>query len=114
MAQKSKVDISDILEDLDKVQDITPLIVDESLKQETDAGDMWDSFISLLSESTDSSGSGKKLYKIDDDIIDTLNECDFNGCSNRHLINSMLRTFILKYKDEFLSRRVETASLLSH
>lgn len=56
-------------------------------------GRLWDDFIDTLNEK-DSEIERTKLYAIDDDIVETLHQCNF-GHPNVHVINSILRTFLV-------------------
>lgn len=56
-------------------------------------GRLWDNFIDTLNEK-DSEIERSKLYAIDDDIVETLHQCNF-GKPNVHVINSILRTFLV-------------------
>lgn len=58
-------------------------------------GRLWEEFKEcLLDPEEDTSISRTKLYAIDDDIVETLHQCDF-GKPNVHVINSILRTFLI-------------------
>ena len=56
---------------------------------------LWEEFIDCLKDPEDDHTiSRTKLYAIDDDIVETLHQCDF-GKPNVHVINSILRTFLI-------------------
>lgn len=57
------------------------------------SGRLWDDFIDTLNDQ-DIEIERSKLYAIDDDIVETLHQCEF-GHSNVHVINSILRTFLI-------------------
>lgn len=61
----------------------------------SDEGKLWNEFIECLTDDTDEkSHHGCKTYRIDDDIIHTLHQCDF-GRSNAVVINAILRVFLI-------------------
>lgn len=45
--------------------------------------------------------TGRKMYWIDDDIVEALKACDVNRMSATDMVNAMLRTFIELNKEEF-------------
>lgn len=59
-------------------------------------GRLWKEFLEVLNEPEDEpdSGKSKKLYCIDEDIVETLHQCDF-GKPNVQVINSILRVFLI-------------------
>lgn len=58
-------------------------------------GRLWDEFIAILNDpEEDPEIERSKLYAIDDDIVETLHQCNF-GKPNVHVINSILRTFLI-------------------
>ena len=60
-----------------------------------DQGRLWDEFNVILNDpEEDPEIERSKLYAIDDDIVETLHQCNF-GKPNVHVINSILRTFLI-------------------
>lgn len=64
-----------------------PDIITNSVPKET----LWNEFRIVLD--SDSPVVGRKTYFIDNDIIDTINQCDF-GAPNTAVVNAILRTFL--------------------
>ena len=74
-------------------------------------GRLWDEFIEILNEEEESTDR-TKLYAIDDDIVETLHQCNF-GKPNVHVINSILRTFLVDNIDRLRQmHRPRSRSLL--
>ncbi len=57
-------------------------------------GRLWEEFMECLNDPEDEASDRTKLYLIDDDIVETLHQCDF-GKSNANVIYSILRTFLV-------------------
>lgn len=103
--KKDGPDLSSIIDNLPfdtgkDIQDnrtVTPREDNASPKNTSDEyrGRLWEEFKEcLLEPEEDTSISRSKLYAIDDDIVETLHQCDF-GKPNVHVINSILRTFLI-------------------
>lgn len=62
----------------------------------THGGRLWHEFLEILKDPEDEADTrrSKKLYSIDDDIVETLHQCDF-GKPNVVVINCILRTFLI-------------------
>ena len=45
--------------------------------------------------------TGRKMYWIDDDIVEALKACDVNRMSATDMVNAILRAFIELNKEEF-------------
>lgn len=58
-------------------------------------GRLWEEFLECLNDPEDEATERTKLYLIDDDIVETLHQCDFGGKSNANVINCILRTFLV-------------------
>ena len=59
-------------------------------------GKLWNEFLGILNDpEEDPDIKRDKLYAIDDDIVETLHLCDFGRHPNVHVINSILRTFLI-------------------
>ena len=57
---------------------------------------LWPELMSMLESSqSDSTAGPQKIYKIDSDIVETVAQCDFKGRSVCHVLNCMLRTFLI-------------------
>lgn len=62
---------------------------------DADHGRLWNEFMVILNDPEEDPDIGRnKLYAIDDDIVETLHQCDFRK-PNVHVINSILRTFLI-------------------
>ena len=67
----------------------------QSLEMKEYACRLWDEFMECLNDQTeDPEISRTKLYAIDDDIVETLHQCCL-GKPNVHVINCILRTFLI-------------------
>lgn len=60
-------------------------------------GRLWTEFLEILNDPEEESEDNRttKLYAIDDDIVETLHQCDFDGKPNVDVINSILRAFLI-------------------
>lgn len=60
-------------------------------------GRLWTEFLEILNDPEEETDDNRttKLYAIDDDIVETLHQCDFNGKPNVAVINSILRAFLI-------------------
>lgn len=106
MATTSKIpDVNGIInsisdsQDVQEVQEETPkelpkhpdIITDDKPKE-----GLWNEFRSFLHE--DPPIVGRKPYYIDNDLIDTLNQCDF-GAPNTTVLNAIVRAFLVANVD---------------
>lgn len=71
-----------------KEQNPTPATHKES------EGRLWNEFMDSLNDPEEEPIERTKLYAIDDDIVETLHQCNF-GKPNVSVINSILRTFLV-------------------
>ena len=80
---------------------IPPQNTSEEMDAESDndrhAGRLWTEFLEILNDPEEESEDNRttKLYAIDDDIVETLHQCDFDGKPNVDVINSILRAFLI-------------------
>lgn len=86
--------------------------IEEKTSEETEKymGRLWDEFLVEIKD-TESEIEGTATYSIDRDIIATLNQCDFSGKSNRLVINSILRAFLVDNLYNLAKIRKEVKSL---
>ncbi|MCM1491098.1 MAG: hypothetical protein NC095_09780 [Muribaculum sp.] len=84
----------------------------EELMTDPDSDDplLWKEFINMLELPSEQSNIGCRKYEIDDDIIFTLQQCDF-GKPNVQVINSILRTFLISNIEKLKSFLVKRQSL---
>ena len=77
-------------------------------------GRLWNEFMDILNDDEEIEESrNTKLYAIDDDIVETLHQCDFDGRPNVAVINSILRAFLIDNINRLRQRyRPRSASLL--
>ncbi len=76
-------------------------------------GRLWKEFLECLNDPDDEASERTKLYAIDDDIIETLHQCNFGKKSNANVINSILRTFLVDNIDRLRQmHRPRSISLL--
>lgn len=74
--------------------------IDKDIPEITDTPDaeyqgrLWKEFMENLNDPEENATERTKLYAIDDDIVETLHQCSF-GKPNVHIINSILRTFLV-------------------
>lgn len=69
-------------------------IVTEDTQSPT-SSTLWEEFMATLSTAKDdSSALAGKPYKIDEDIVETIQQCSFKGNSTQ-VLNSILRTFLV-------------------
>lgn len=69
----------------------------QPIAQETmsiESGELWNAFIKALDLPKEKSTGGSKVYNIDADIIETINQCDFSTSTTR-ILNTILRLFLL-------------------
>ena len=84
---------------------VPPFIPPQNTSEEMDAesdndrhvGRLWTEFLEILNDPEEESEDNRttKLYAIDDDIVETLHQCDFDGKPNVDVINSILRAFLI-------------------
>lgn len=55
--------------------------------------ELWDIFLEAI-KTKDKTHTGQKIYNIDTDLVETINQCRFNATTT-HVINSILRIFIM-------------------
>ena len=94
--------IAGIKSNTDNTEDLAPKpshpdIITDDIPKET----LWNRFKSTLN--SEPKGIGRKSYMIDCDLIDTLDQCDFEGQSKINVINAILRTFLEANVDHLLS-----------
>ena len=53
---------------------------------------LWNDFRSVLNKEPEI--VGRKCYYIDNDLLDTIDQCDFEGISKVNIINAIIRTFL--------------------
>lgn len=85
---------------------------DMAVKLEGD--NLWEEFVNLCSEEnalnrTCGYEGTCSMIRIDKDLVATLKECRVYGYTGGVLINSILRTFIIHYKEKFASFKKEVA-----
>lgn len=57
---------------------------------------LWGELMDMLNETKEKTVfTGQKIYKIDSDIVETISLCNFQGHSISHVINCILRTFLI-------------------
>ena len=86
-------------------EQVPPFIPPQNTSEEMDAesdndrhvGRLWTEFLEILNDPEEESEDNRttKLYAIDDDIVETLHQCDFDGKPNVDVINSILRAFLI-------------------
>lgn len=75
-------------------------------------GRLWDEFMDCLNDPEEEPTERTKLYAIDDDIVETLHQCNF-AKPNVSVINSILRTFLVDNIDRLRKmHRPRSRSLL--
>lgn len=76
----------------------------------SDSQTLWSEFLDTLSLPKDELSSSKP-YKIDDDIIETIQQCDFKTSSTQ-VVNSILRVFLMANLDRLRSLRIQPTQSL--
>lgn len=77
----------------DPTQEESPTILNAD---GADGNTLWNELMTMLKASKENkSFTNQKIYKIDADIIETLSQCNFNNHSICHVINCILRTFLI-------------------
>lgn len=80
-----------------------------------DDSTLWNEFIDMLELSKDVSvATSQKIYKIDSDIVETLAQCKFKNHSISHVINCILRTYIIANIGNFDGLRKHEPSLFDN
>lgn len=96
-------DISAIIDGLtgqDSTKPPSTLAQEQVISKSTSATDiesqgrLWNEFMDCLNDPEEEPIERTKLYAIDDDIVETLHQCNF-GKPNVTVINSILRTFLV-------------------
>jgi hypothetical protein len=79
----------------------------------SDCGSSWDVFI-RCSQGYDYRvrNDDRRVYPIDNDIINTFKQCDINKMSTATMINSILRAFIQQNKDKLREHKSMGRSLI--
>ncbi len=79
----------------------------------SNGGSSWDVFI-RCSQGYDYRvrNDDRRVYPIDNDIINTLKQCDINKMSTATMINSILRAFIQQNKDKLREHKSMGRSLI--
>lgn len=87
---------------------------DSEINDVAHEGRLWNEFMDILNDDEEIEESrNTKLYAIDDDIVETLHQCDFDGRPNVDVINSILRAFLIDNIDRLRQRyRPRSVSLL--
>ena len=79
----------------------------------SDGGSSWEVFL-RCSQGYDYRvrNDDRRVYPIDNDIINTLKQCDINRMSTATMINSILRAFIQQNKDKLREHKSMGRSLI--
>lgn len=79
----------------------------------SDGGSSWEVFL-RCSQGYDYRvrNDDRRVYPIDNDIINTLKQCDINKMSTATMINSILRSFIEQNKDKLREHKSMGRSLI--
>ena len=87
-------------------------IVKDIRGQKTISGSSWEVFL-RCSQSYDYRvrNDDRRVYPIDNDIINTLKQCNINRMSTATMINSILRAFIEQNKDQLREHKSMGRSL---
>ena len=95
-------------------QEAKELVNDSEVNDVAHEGRLWNEFMDILNDDEEIEESrNTKLYAIDDDIVETLHQCDFDGRPNVDVINSFLRAFLIDNIDRLRQRyRPRSVSLL--
>lgn len=92
--ESTRMDVGESAE----IKTIPDVAVQEKEKETTaseGACRLWQEFLECLEDSKeDADNSSTKLYAIDNDIVETLHQCDFQA-PNVYVINSILRAFLI-------------------
>ena len=97
----------------DKVQQGEETPADKDHASSSEGGSGWDVFL-RCSQSYDYRvrNDDRRVYPIDNDIINTLKQCDINRMSTATMINSILRAFIEQNKDRLREHKSMGRSLI--
>ena len=95
----------------DQKSDESPSDTDNTTSSE--GGSSWEVFLKC-SQSYDYRvrNDDRRVYPIDNDIINTLKQCDINRMSTATMINSILRAFIEQNKDRLREHKSMGRSLI--
>ena len=95
----------------DQKSEDSPADTDNTMSSE--GGSSWDVFLKC-SQSYDYRvrNDDRRVYPIDNDIINTLKQCDINRMSTATMINSILRAFIEQNKDRLREHKSMGRSLI--
>ena len=87
--------------------------VDTDTTASTGSGNSWEVFLKC-SQSYDYRvrNDDRRVYPIDNDIINTLKQCDINRMSTATMINSILRAFIEQNKERLREHKSMGRSLI--
>ena len=97
----------------DKVQQGEETPADKDNASSSEGGSSWEVFLKC-SQSYDYRvrNDDRRVYPIDNDIINTLKQCDINRMSTATMINSILRAFIEQNKDRLREHKSMGRSLI--
>ena len=95
----------------DQKSEDSPADTDNTTSSE--GGSSWEVFLKC-SQSYDYRvrNDDRRVYPIDNDIINTLKQCDINSMSTATMINSILRAFIEQNKDRLREHKSMGRSLI--
>lgn len=97
----------------EKVQQADDAPADKDNTSSSEGGSSWEVFLKC-SQSYDYRvrNDDRRVYPIDNDIINTLKQCDVNRMSTATMINSILRAFIEQNKDRLREHKSMGRSLI--
>ena len=97
----------------EKVQQADDAPADKNNTSSSEGGSSWEVFLKC-SQSYDYRvrNDDRRVYPIDNDIINTLKQCDINRMSTATMINSILRAFIEQNKDRLREHKSMGRSLI--
>ena len=97
----------------EKVQQADDAPADKNNTSSSEGGSSWEVFLKC-SQSYDYRvrNDDRRVYPIDNDIINTLKQCDINRMSTATMINAILRAFIEQNKDRLREHKSMGRSLI--
>ena len=74
----------------------------EQTPKDEEAADLWGDFLEFLNNpDKDTVNTGTRKYSLDQDIVDTLQQCEF-GKPNVEVVNAILRAFLVNHIDKLV------------